>query len=135
MANDTLQKLAAIIEERKSADPASSYVAQLHHKGLEKILSKVEEEAAETIEAAREAGHDGDTDHLVYETADLWFHSLVMRVLTPSWMSLTGASESAAWMKKRHGPSDGNCRSFWDIFTKVQATRTFQSCCLQGNEH
>lgn len=75
---DTLQKLAAIIEERKSADPDSSYVAQLHHKGLEKILSKVAEETDETIEAAREAIEKGDTDHLIYETADLWFHTLVM---------------------------------------------------------
>jgi len=75
--SDTLQKLAAIIEERKSADPDSSYVAQLHHKGLEKILAKVAEEAEETIEAARETV-GGDVDHLVYETADLWFHTLVM---------------------------------------------------------
>lgn len=76
--NDTLQKLAAIIESRKSADPESSYVAQLHHKGLEKILAKVAEEAQETIEAAREAGAGQGTEHLVYETADLWFHTLVM---------------------------------------------------------
>ncbi len=76
--SDTLKRLAAIIEERKSADPGSSYVAQLHHKGLEKILAKVAEESGETIEAAREAGQDGDTSHLVYETADLWFHTLVM---------------------------------------------------------
>ena len=75
---DTLQKLAAIIEERKSADPDSSYVAQLQHKGLEKILAKVAEEADETIEAAREAEQDGNTEHLIYETADLWFHTLVM---------------------------------------------------------
>ena len=57
--SDTLQRLAAIIEERKSADPDSSYVAQLHHKGLEKILAKVAEETDETIEAAREAEQDG----------------------------------------------------------------------------
>ena len=76
--SDTLQKLAAIIEERKSADPDSSYVAQLNFKGLEKILAKVAEEAQETIEAAREADRDGDTEHLVYETADLWFHTLVL---------------------------------------------------------
>ena len=75
---DTLQKLAAIIEQRKNADPASSYVAQLHHKGLDKILAKVAEEADETIEAARAAGKEGSTAHLVYETADLWFHTLVM---------------------------------------------------------
>ena len=75
---DTLQKLAAIIEERKSADPDSSYVAQLHHKGLEKILAKVAEEADETIEAAREVEQEGNLDHIIYETADLWFHTLVM---------------------------------------------------------
>jgi phosphoribosyl-ATP pyrophosphohydrolase len=75
---DTLQRLAAIIEERKSADPDSSYVAQLHHKGLEKILAKVAEEADETIEAAREAEQDGNIEHIIYETADLWFHTLVM---------------------------------------------------------
>ena len=79
--SETLQKLAAIIEERKSADSDSSYVAQLHHKGLEKILAKVAEESEETIEAARQAGlnsEDDKIDHLVYETADLWFHTLVM---------------------------------------------------------
>ena len=76
--SDTLQRLAAIIEERKSADPDSSYVAQLHHKGLEKILAKVAEEADETIEAAREAEQDGNIEHIIYETADLWFHTLVM---------------------------------------------------------
>ena len=75
---DTLQKLAAIIEERKSAAPDSSYVAQLNHKGLEKILAKVAEEADETIEAAREAKQDGNIEHIIYETADLWFHTLVM---------------------------------------------------------
>ncbi|MBT5485227.1 MAG: phosphoribosyl-ATP diphosphatase [Gammaproteobacteria bacterium] len=76
--SDTLQRLAAIIEERKSADPDSSYVAQLHHKGLEKILAKVAEETDEIIEAAREAEQDGNIEHIIYETADLWFHTLVM---------------------------------------------------------
>lgn len=76
--SDTLQRLAAIIEERKSADPDSSYVAQLHHKGLEKILAKVAEETDETIEAARETEQDGNIEHIIYETADLWFHTLVM---------------------------------------------------------
>lgn len=75
---DTLQKLSAIIKERKNADPDSSYVALLHHKGLEKILAKVAEESGETIEAARKAKQDGDTAHVVHETADLWFHTLVM---------------------------------------------------------
>jgi phosphoribosyl-ATP pyrophosphohydrolase len=72
--SDTLQKLARVLEERKQADPASSYVAGLYHKGLDAILQKVGEEAVETILAAK-----GDSpDHLVNETADLWFHTLVM---------------------------------------------------------
>lgn len=72
--NDTLEKLARVLEERKQADPDSSYVAGLYHKGLDAILKKVGEEATETILAAK-----GDSsEHLVYETADLWFHTLVM---------------------------------------------------------
>lgn len=98
--SDTLQKLAAIIEERKSADPDSSYVAQLHHKGLEKILAKVAEEADETIEAAREAGEDGNVDHLVQETADLWFHTLVMLAKLD-----TGPDAVLAELEKRFGVS------------------------------
>ena len=72
--NDILQELAAVLEARKGADPDSSYVAKLYSKGLDAILKKVGEEATETILAAK----DGDKDHLVYETADLWFHTLVM---------------------------------------------------------
>lgn len=75
---DTLNKLAAIIEERKNADPSSSYVAKLQNSGLNKILEKVGEEAIETILAARDTEQSGDKTHLVQETADLWFHSLVM---------------------------------------------------------
>lgn len=75
---DTLNKIAAIIEERKTADPDSSYVAKLQHSGLNKILEKVGEEAFETVLAARDAEQSGETAHLVQETADLWFHSLVM---------------------------------------------------------
>ena len=72
--SDTLQKLARVLEERKQADPASSYVAGLYHKGLDAILQKVGEEATETILAAK-----GDSqERLVSETADLWFHTLVM---------------------------------------------------------
>ena len=72
--SDTLQKLAQVLEERKQADPDSSYVAGLYHKGLDAILQKVGEEAVETILAAK-----GDSpQHLVSETADLWFHTLVM---------------------------------------------------------
>ena len=72
--NDILQELAAVLEARKGADPDSSYVAKLYSKGLDAILKKIGEEATETILAAK----DGDKDHLVYETADLWFHTLVM---------------------------------------------------------
>ncbi len=75
---DTLLKLAKIIDERKGANPSSSYVAKLHNSGLNKILEKVGEEAVETILAARDADADGDNSKVIYETADLWFHSLVM---------------------------------------------------------
>ena len=71
---DVLTELAAILEQRKQADPESSYVAKLHHKGLDTILKKVGEEATETVIAAK----GGDRDALIYETADLWFHSLVL---------------------------------------------------------
>lgn len=79
MANDVLTQLSNILEERKqAADPDSSYVASLHHKGLNKILEKVGEEAVETVLAAKDAQSSGDNSDLIYETADLWFHSLVM---------------------------------------------------------
>jgi phosphoribosyl-ATP pyrophosphohydrolase len=71
---DTLNRLAELLEERKSADPQTSYVAKLYAKGMDSILKKVGEEAAETIIAAK----NGDNEHLIYETADLWFHTLVM---------------------------------------------------------
>ncbi len=77
--HDILQQLTATLEARKaSADPADSYVASLHHKGLNKILEKVGEECTETLLAAKDAQLSGDNRDLVYETADLWFHSLVM---------------------------------------------------------
>ncbi|SFX33535.1 phosphoribosyl-ATP diphosphatase [Marinospirillum alkaliphilum] len=75
---DILQQLAATLEARKQADPGSSYVAQLHHKGLNKILEKVGEEATETLLAAKDAAISGKPDEVIAETADLWFHSLVM---------------------------------------------------------
>lgn len=76
--NDTLNKLAAIIESRKQASPDSSYVAKLQQAGLNKILEKVGEEAVETILAARDVEQGAAKDKLIAETADLWFHSLVM---------------------------------------------------------
>ena len=77
--SDVLTELTKVLEQRKqNADPESSYVASLHHKGLNKILEKVGEEAVEVIIAAKDADHSGDNKDVIYETADLWFHSLVM---------------------------------------------------------
>lgn len=76
---DILAKLADTLETRKEAEPDSSYVASLYAKGLDKILEKVGEEAFETVLAAKNAENDAQlNDKVVYETADLWFHSLVM---------------------------------------------------------
>lgn len=72
--SDILDRLAETLEARKTADPQSSYVARLYSKGLDSILKKVGEEAAETIIAAK----GGDREQIIYETADLWFHTLVM---------------------------------------------------------
>jgi len=73
-----LSELTSVLEERRKADPESSYVASLHKKGLNKILEKVGEECTETILAAKDAHDDASKQALIYETADLWFHSLVM---------------------------------------------------------
>jgi phosphoribosyl-ATP pyrophosphohydrolase len=74
--DDTLARLAAVIESRKAAlggNPETSYVARLFHKGLDAILKKVGEEATEVVMAAK----DGDRERLVAEVADLWFHSMI----------------------------------------------------------
>ena len=77
--SDVLKKLAEVLEQRKSADSGESYVASLHTKGLNKILEKVGEEATETILAAKECGDSAESRAaVVHETADLWFHTLVM---------------------------------------------------------
>jgi phosphoribosyl-ATP pyrophosphohydrolase len=79
--SDILQRLAEVIESRKPAnggDPDKSYVARLFHKGDDAILKKVGEEATEAVMAAKDARVDGDSAKLLYECADLWFHSLVM---------------------------------------------------------
>ncbi len=77
---DILDELFDVLSQRRNADPAESYVAALHDKGLNKILEKIGEEATETLLAAKdaEAGGDDERNALVAETADLWFHSLVM---------------------------------------------------------
>ncbi len=72
--NDILDRLGAILIARKSAAADSSYVASLYAKGLDSILKKIAEEAAETIMAAK----DGDNEKIVYEMADLWFHGMIL---------------------------------------------------------
>jgi phosphoribosyl-ATP pyrophosphohydrolase len=72
-SQDILEHLAAVIEQRKQGDPEKSYVARLFHKGLDAILKKVGEEATETVMAAK----DGDQQKIIYEVADLWFHSMI----------------------------------------------------------
>jgi phosphoribosyl-ATP pyrophosphohydrolase len=71
---DILAELAQVLEQRKSADKDSSYVARLYAKGLDAILKKIGEEATETVIAAK----SGDSAQVIYETADLWFHCMVM---------------------------------------------------------
>ncbi len=77
---DTLQRLADVIESRKPAnggDPEKSYVSRLLHKGPDAFLKKIGEEATETVMAAKDVDHGGDPAKLVYEVADLWFHSMI----------------------------------------------------------
>ena len=74
MNTDILVELAQVLEQRKTADPDSSYVARLYAKGLDAILKKIGEEATETVIAAK----TGEKAQIIYETADLWFHSMVM---------------------------------------------------------
>jgi len=74
MSDDILLRLMAVLASRKGADPDSSYVASLYGKGLDTILKKIGEESAETIIAAK----SGEKQQIVHETADLWFHCLVM---------------------------------------------------------
>ena len=93
---DVLLRLARVIAERRNADPASSYVAGLFAKGGDAIMKKVAEEAAETLLAAK----DGDKLHVVRETADLWFHSLVLL----AWLGL-GPAEVLAELERREGVS------------------------------
>ena len=74
MSDDILLRLMAVLQSRKDADPDSSYVAGLYARGLDTILKKIGEESTETIIAAK----SGDKEQIIYETADLWFHCLVM---------------------------------------------------------
>ena len=91
-----LQRLAETLESRKGADPKSSYTAQLFAHGLDAILRKIGEEATETLLAAK----DGDKLHIVRETADLWFHTLVLL----SYHGL-GPDDVLAELRRREGIS------------------------------
>jgi phosphoribosyl-ATP pyrophosphohydrolase len=72
--NNTLTQLAQVLEERKQQATDKSYVASLYAKGLDSILKKIGEEATETVIAAK----NGDKEQIIYETADLWFHCMVL---------------------------------------------------------
>jgi phosphoribosyl-ATP pyrophosphohydrolase len=77
---DSLAALAIVIESRLPAnggDPAASYVARLLHQGPDAFLKKIGEEATEVVMAAKDADHGGDKAKIVYEVADLWFHSMI----------------------------------------------------------
>jgi phosphoribosyl-ATP pyrophosphohydrolase len=79
--NDTLERLAGVIESRKpenGGDPDKSYVARLFAKGDDAILKKIGEEATETVMAAKDVRAGADASKLLYEVADLWFHSAVL---------------------------------------------------------
>ena len=93
---DVLLRLGRAIAERREADPARSYVAGLFAKGPDTLMKKVAEEAAETLLAAK----DGDKLHLVRETADLWFHSLVLL----AWYGV-GPEDVLAELRRREGIS------------------------------
>jgi phosphoribosyl-ATP pyrophosphohydrolase len=79
-SNDSLARLAAVIESRKPAnggDPEKSYVSRLLHRGPDAFLKKIGEEATEVVMAAKDADHGGEAAKIVYEVADLWFHSMI----------------------------------------------------------
>ncbi len=96
MSDNVLKQLDAVLAERRQADPDQSYVAGLHAAGLDRILRKLGEECTETIVAAK----NDDRKEIVYETADLWFHSLVML----SHCGL-GAADVLAELERRFGLS------------------------------
>ncbi len=102
-AEDALARLAAVIESRKAAnggDPEKSYVARLLHKGPDAFLKKIGEEATEVVMAAKDADHGGDPNKVIYEVADLWFHSMIALAhygLTPA--------QVVAELERREGTS------------------------------
>ena len=101
--SDTLARVAATIESRKPAnggDPATSYVSRLLHKGPDSFLKKIGEEATEVVMAAKDVDHGADKSKIVYEVADLWFHTMVALAhygLTPA--------DVVAELERREGTS------------------------------
>lgn len=77
-SDDTLARLAAVIESRRGGDPERSYVARLFRKGGDAMLKKVGEEATEVVMAAKDLAAGGDPGKLVGEVADLWFHTMIV---------------------------------------------------------
>ena len=102
-SHDSLARLAAVIESRKPAnggDPATSYVSRLLHKGPDAFLKKIGEEATEVVMAAKDVDHGADKSKIVYEMADLWFHTMVALAhygLTPA--------DVVAELERREGTS------------------------------
>ena len=93
---DVIERLEAAIAARRNADPSSSYVASLNAKGLDQILKKVAEEAVETVLASK----TGDRASIIHETADLWFHCMVML----AWHGV-GVADILAELERREGRS------------------------------
>ena len=102
-SHDSLARLAAVIESRKPAnggDPATRYVSRLLHKGPDAFLKKIGEEATEVVMAAKDVDHGADKSKIVYEVADLWFHTMVALAhygLTPA--------DVVAELERREGTS------------------------------
>src|SRR5471030_123485 len=102
--SEILNRLAEIIESRKLAnggDPATSYIARLFAKGDDAILKKIGEEATETVMAAKDARVAGDSSKVLYECADLWFHTLVMLAQ----FDLTPQQVLGSWRAARASPA------------------------------
>ena len=93
---DVIERLEAAIKARRGADPSASYVASLNAKGLDQILKKVAEEAVETVLASK----TGDRASIIHETADLWFHCMVML----AWHGV-GVADVLAELERREGRS------------------------------
>ena len=102
-SDDTLARLTAVIDSRKPSaggDPDKSYVARLLHKGPDAFLKKIGEEATEVVMAAKDVDHGADKSKIVYEVADLWFHTMVALAhygLTPA--------DVVAELERREGTS------------------------------